>query len=118
MGMRRVCCETMPKNWWFFCGLSMCETMATPGKPVTFKLLVNIYPCGTQNHIFNTNFIDLLLYSGENCDQHRNYISTNMPLPPCVSNCEPDDWYLTKYVGSFHRHSGWGATVPKPLRLV
>src|SRR5882724_362021 len=78
--MRRVCCETIPKHWWFFCRLSTCETMATLGKPVTLKLPVNIYPCGTQNHIFNTNFIDLLLYSGENCDQHGNYISTDMPL--------------------------------------
>jgi len=72
MGMRRVCCETIPKHQWFFRRLSIRETMATPGKPVTLKPPVNIYPCGTWNHIFNTNFIDLLLYSGENCDQHGN----------------------------------------------
>jgi len=69
----------------------MHETMATPGKTVTLKLPVNIYPCGTQNHIFNTNFIELLLYSGENCDQHGNYISIDFPPPPCESDCEPDD---------------------------
>jgi len=63
------------------------------GKPVTLKPLVNIYPCETRNHIFNTNFIDLLWYSGENCDQHGNYISTDLPLPLCESDCEPDDWY-------------------------
>src|SRR5882724_4852751 len=93
MGMRRVSCKTIPKNRWFCHGLSMHETMATLGKPVTLKLPVNIYPCGTRNHIFNTKFIDLLLYSGENCDQHGNYISKDMPPPPYESNCKPDDWY-------------------------
>src|SRR5882724_1975026 len=57
MGMRRVCCKAIPKHWWFCCGLSMHETMATLGKPVTLKLPVNIYPCGTWNHIFNTTLL-------------------------------------------------------------
>src|SRR5882724_706438 len=138
-GMRRVCCEIIPKHWWFCRGLSTCETMATLGKPVTLKLLVNIYLCGTQNHIFNPNFIDLLLYSGENCDQHGNYISTDFPPPPCESDCDPDDWYpyqdqIEFEVADFLHHQNqifasdidtmlnlwgastatWGTTISKP----
>src|SRR5882724_10583141 len=85
--------QNLPKHQWFSHGLSTCETMATLGKPVTLKLPVNIYPCRTWNCISNTNFIDLLLYLGENCDQHGNYISTDLPPPPCESDYQPDDWY-------------------------
>jgi len=90
MGMR-----TIPKHQWFCCGLSTHEKVATLGKPVTLKPLVNIiYTCAEPGtHIFNANFIDLLLYSGQNCDQHGNYLSTHFPPPPCESDCEPDDWY-------------------------
>ena len=43
--------------------------------------------------IFNANVIDLLLYSGQKCNQRGNYISTDLPPPPRESDCEPDDWY-------------------------
>jgi len=66
MGMRRVCCETIPKHWCFSMGCQHVKQWQH-WKPVTLKPLVNIYPCETRNHIFNTNFIDLLWYSGENC---------------------------------------------------